>query len=170
MLRYRALYPQFNQWFADKPAGILLHIAAQRSWLITTDHQFCLPIGELSAIAGQPLSYPPTPYQMELAIYQIEEQLSTLRHQLSTHLPLYCLHRALLKWPALLTVTDNTLSQAQIEQLFTYQSHVVAGTPAHYYGLPSTGQFVMQLLIVRELMHHFAIEQCSFLSLDSVRS
>lgn len=141
----------------------LLQLHKDTTIISTPSNKFDLAIG-YAKLAKQYFNQPlPTPYQVEMAIIEIEDAISLIHHQWqaddSRQITFYCKDQWLQTIAILLNISTGDISREHIETLFNRVADVIAGSPKYSHDCPDSLEFISQLLIVRELMHHLDIKQ-----------
>lgn len=117
-----------------------------------------LPMGSLS-IAQQFFHHDiPSPYEVEMAIAAIEDniQATPQLHQIAPEFDCYDIY---LQQIAQVTGAGKIISQSEIEKLFNRVADVISGSPKHEGEFPDDKYFISYLLIIRELSHHLKIQK-----------
>ena len=116
-----------------------------------------LPVGYM-AISRQFFHHNiPSPYEIEMAIATIEDNLQATP-QLHHLAPAFYCTDDYLKIISHIAGVEDTITQAQIEQVFNRVADIVSGSPKREGEFPDDKNFISYLLIIRELSHHLNIQ------------
>jgi len=134
-----------------------LHIGAQHTSLVA-QQQTSMPVGWQTALihSGQPAL--PSAAELELAIMQVEDSISTnwpqrlILDTVSSSDPAIYQIATLCGLPQ---QPGSRLQRQSVESLFSRLANAVEGGSAA--GLPDNAEFIGSLLILRELLHHLDI-------------
>ncbi|WP_033570906.1 hypothetical protein [Dickeya undicola] len=127
-----------------------------------TTPDITLPIG-YRAIARQFFHHKlPSPYEVEMAIAIVEDQLQAIPALRQVAQQASCAD-PYLKAIAHSAGSHDTLTQQQIENVFNRVADVISGSPQRDGEFPDDAGFISYLVIVRELSHHLTIQQIALL-------
>lgn len=108
----------------------------------------------------------PSPYDVEMAIIEIEDQIMLIRSQWQPHKNVFTADLAI-KEMMVWIGNPNELNRDGLERNFNRVVDVIAGSPKHENEFPQSAEFISLLLILRELTHHLDIETIAYKSVDN---
>ncbi|WP_083917476.1 hypothetical protein [Leeia oryzae] len=134
---------------------------------VVTDHEAGTPVLYRLAVGTQQMGgrgfkqYPPTPYELEMAIAEVEDELMPLArqwHGVSTLVLADTLAQQVVLMSGEPVGDTGVCSRDAIESLFGQLAAVSQGRPVASSGLPAETDFAAYVLILREFMHHVGFE------------
>ncbi len=155
----------------------LLHLGAEKSWLVTSvdadqGRLLELNLGTDKTAHSHFKGAIPTSLEVETIIATIEDEIMPLGRQIPAGSQL-CTSDADLGEIAKLSGAQSgpivRLTIEALEQLFNRWVAFVEGRPATQDPLPGTHRFALCLLILREVMHHWQVGEVIILK-DALRS
>jgi hypothetical protein len=117
-----------------------------------------LTIGTLEVGDGPFRQRPPTPLELENAIAAVEDAVMPLARLLPAGTLLVSGDEGARRLRDAVPGAGDTLSLAQVEDLFDQLAAVALGRPAASAGVPTDAAFFAYALILREFMHHLGFE------------
>lgn len=148
----------------------VLHLGAEKSWLVSSadaDHgQFLeLNLGTDQTARSHFKGSIPTPLEVENIIAAIEDEIMPIGRQIPVGSQLFTsdpdLGEVALQAGAQQGPTTRLTLDA-LEQVFNRWVAFIEGRPGTQDPLPRTHRFALGLLILREVMHHWQIEEITF--------
>lgn len=147
-------------------AVAILHLGAESGWLVSSDdaeHErlFELNLGTDKTARSHFKGSIPTPLEVENIIAVIEDEIMPIGRQVPVGSHLFTsdpdlVELALVAGAAQAPTMRLTLDA--LEQLFNRWVAFIEGRPGTQDSLPRTHRFAVCLLILREVMHHWQIE------------
>lgn len=133
-------------------------INSNETILTLSSEQISIPIGDENLNGYVPQHSPITPYEAEIAIEHIEDVIMPMVHQLPQHPFTAICHDPRLR--SLLPNHDSshTISTEQSENKFNEVVNVINGAPIHSTNIPTDKKFILFLLIIREISHHWRLD------------
>ena len=144
----------------------LLHIGAQGTALLAggdspPEAPLWLAIGAKKTAEAFFRHEPPTPLDLESAIYASEDEISRAKARPAEGAALLTIDGGLLKLAAVggsPAAGGRTMTRDAVEQMFQRLASASFGHPGALAGLPAGREAAAVLLILREIMHHLGYE------------
>ncbi len=114
-----------------------------------------LPYGTKSLTADYFRHTPPTEGEIEAAITIVEDEIMPHVADIRTRdLQLVSPDKGIAEIMGYATDSKESMSVADVEGVFSRLAAIITGRPASMDNLPADNDFVSQVLILREVMHH----------------
>lgn len=135
--------------------------------ITTLDESIKLDIGQQSIAKRYFKRELPTPYEIEMAIIEIEDAIESIQSYWSNlvknfEVDVTASKNQFADLIELARVEEDTLTTQQLEQVFNRLADIVSGSPKQQNEFPNTAEFISSTLILRELMHHLSINDLHF--------
>lgn len=137
---------------------IEIKIKSNETILTLSSGKISMPIGDESLNGYVPQHSPITPYEAEIAIEHIEDVIMPMVHQLPQHPFTAECHDPRLRFLLPNHDSSHTISTEQLEKKFNEVVNVINGAPIQSTNIPTDKKFILFLLIIREISHHWRLD------------
>lgn len=147
---------QYKRWKMSQAIEIV--IKSHETIITLSSEQISMPIGDENLNGYVPQHSPITPYEAEIAIEHIEDVIMPMVHQLPQHPFTAVCHDPRLRSLLIKHDSSNTISTEQLENKFHEVVNVINGAPIQSTNIPTDKNFILFLLIIREISHHWRLD------------